>query len=69
MSKDGTPLIKLRSDLRNLKYSDTGDKPYVQHKIPSYEKDGRRTNQINARTNDLTFCKTSCKKTWTKVSR
>lgn len=53
MSKDGTPLIKLRSDLRNLKYSDTGDKPYVQHEIPPYEKDGRRTNQINARTNDL----------------
>ena len=53
MSKDGTPLIKLRSDLRNLKYSDTGDKPYVQHPIPSYEEDGRKTNQLNARTNDL----------------
>ena len=53
MAKDGTPLIKLRSDLRNLKFSEFGANPYVQHDIPGYREDGRKTNQLNARTNDL----------------
>lgn len=53
MANEGKPLLTLKSDLRNLKYSDFGEKPYVQHDIPSYEGSGRRTNQINARTNDL----------------
>ena len=53
MANEGTPLIKLRSDLRDLKYAEFGAKPYVQHEIPSYEADGRKTNQLNARTNDL----------------
>lgn len=51
--KSGTPLIKLRSDLRNLKYSQFGEKLYVQHDIPDYKEPGRKTNQLNARTNDL----------------
>jgi len=49
----GKPLITLKTDWRDLKFSDFGEKPYVQHDLPSMEGSGRKTNQINARTNDL----------------
>ena len=49
----GKPLITLKTDWRSLKFSDFGEKPYVQHDLPSLEGSGRKTNQINARTNDL----------------
>ena len=49
----GKPLITLKTDWRGLKFSDFGEKPYVQHDLPSLEGSGRKHNQINARTNDL----------------
>ena len=49
----GKPLITLKTDWRGLKFSDFGEKPYVQHDLPSLKGSGRKTNQINARTNDL----------------
>ena len=49
----GKPLITLKTDWRGLKFSDFGEKPYVQHDLPSLEGSGRNHNQINARTNDL----------------
>ena len=47
-------LIELRSDLRNLKYTQFDTQaPYITKPIPAYEQDGRRTNQLNARVDDL----------------
>lgn len=51
--KLGKPLITLKSEYRDLKYSTFGETPYVYHKVPDYDEPDHKHNQVNARIDDL----------------